>query len=172
MSNIAVIIDDMYEDVEYEDPVDAYRNAGHRVTNIGLEKGRSLKGKRGNSETKVEESVEEASPDDFDALFIPGGYSPDKLRAHEGPVKFVEEFVKSGKPVFLICHGAQLLITADVLRDREVTGWRSIHQDIKNAGADLKDQEVVVDVNLISSRHPSDIPAFIDATISMLKDRT
>lgn len=162
-------MDDMYEDVEYERPVEAFRGAGHEVVNVGLEKKKRLKGKRGRSEALVEEAVGDVSADDFDALFIPGGYSPDKLRAHEAPVKFVKEFVKKDKPVFFICHGAQLLINAEGITGRKVTGWRSIVQDIKNAGAVYEDSEVVVDANFVSSRQPSDIPAFIDASLEMLK---
>jgi protease I len=85
------------------------------------------------------------------------------LRAHAEPVKFVKDFVESGKPVCLICHAPQLLITAQVLKGRKVTGWKSIIQDIKNAGAEFLDQEVVEDGNLISSRSPADLPAFIRA---------
>ncbi len=106
---------------------------------------------------------------DFDALLIPGGYSPDKLRADEDAVRFVKDFVESGKPVFSICHAPQLLITAQVLKGRKVTGWKSIVQDIKNAGAIFLDQEVVEDGNLISSRSPQDIPAFIRAMLKKLQ---
>lgn len=105
-------------------------------------------------------AVADASADDFDALLIPGGFSPDKLRADEQAVSFVGGFVKSGKPVFSICHGPLLLITAHVLRGRKITGWKSIVQDIKKAGAEFIDQEVVEDDNLISSRSPDDVPAF------------
>ena len=100
---------------------------------------------------------------------IPGGYSPDKLRAHKDAVQFAKEFVQSDKPVFLICHAAQLLITADVLKGRKVTGYTSIVQDIKNAGAEYFDQEVVVDGNLVSSRNPGDLPAFIEASLKKLQ---
>jgi protease I len=117
----------------------------------------------------VEKSFGDVSPGDFDALLIPGGYSPDKLRADEEAVAFVRDFMKTGKPVFSICHGPQILITADVLRGRRITGWKSIRQDIKNAGAEFADKEVVVDGNLVSSRQPSDLPAFVKASLEKLK---
>jgi protease I len=162
MSNIAVIIADMFEDSEYTDPVEAFRKAGHAVINIGLEAGTMVKGKKEGTGVTVDLAVSDVSVSDFDALLIPGGYSPDKLRADEDAVRFTREFVESGKPVFAICHAPQLLITANVLRDRKITGWKSVIQDIRNAGAEFTDQEVVVDGNIISSRHPGDLPAFID----------
>lgn len=116
----------------------------------------------------IDKSVSEVEVDDFDALLIPGGYSPDKLRVDEDAVRFTADFVTSGKPVFAICHAGQLLVTARVLQGRRFTGYKSIVQDIKNAGAEFLDQEVVVDGNLISSRNPDDIPAFIAASLKML----
>jgi protease I len=117
---------------------------------------------------KIDKAVKDVSVDEFDALFIPGGYSPDKLRVDEDAVRFAGEFVKSGKAVFAICNAAQLLITAQVLSGRKVTGWKSIVQDIKNAGAQFFGQEVVEDRNLISSRSPADLPAFIQAYLRKL----
>ncbi|MBD3278228.1 MAG: DJ-1/PfpI/YhbO family deglycase/protease [Candidatus Aegiribacteria sp.] len=167
-SKIAVLVDDMFEDVEYTSPVDAFQNAGHETVNLGLNEGATVSGKKKGTEVVIDRTVKNLSIDDFDALLIPGGYSPDRLRAHEAPVDFVRDFMESGKPVFVICHGPQLLITADVLRDRKVTGWRSISMDIKNAGADYRDEEVVEDGNLVSSRQPSDLPAFIKASLKKL----
>jgi len=100
---------------------------------------------------------------------IPGGYSPDKLRVDDQVVQFVKEFVESGKPVCAICHAPQLLINAQVLKGRKITGWKSLVQDIKNAGAEFIDQEVVEDGNLISSRSPADLPAFIRVCSQRLK---
>ena len=168
MSTIAVIITDMFEDAEYTEPAEAFRKAGHILVHVGLEKGSTVYGKQKKTPVQIERSVSEVGPEDFDALFIPGGYSPDKLRAHEEAVRFAREFMKSGKPIFAICHAPQLLITADVLRGRKVTGWKSITQDIKNAGAQFIDAEVVEDGNLISSRSPKDIPAFIRASLRKL----
>jgi protease I len=169
MSKIAVIIDDLFEDSEYTEPAKAFREKGHTLVHVGLKEGDTVAGKKHGTEVRIDRSVRDVSVDDFDALLIPGGYSPDKLRAHEGPVEFVKEFVNSGKPVFAICHAPQLLISADVLRGRKVTGWKSIVQDIKNAGARFFDEKVVEDKNLVSSRQPGDLPEFIAASLSKLK---
>lgn len=168
MSKIASIMTDYFEDVEYTEPVKAYKESGHEVINIGLQGGQTVTGKTQQTPVEIQKSVTEARPEEFDALLIPGGFSPDMLRGHEAPVAFVKEFMSSGKPVFAICHGAQLLITADVIRNRKVTGYKSIVQDIKNAGADFQDSEVVVDGNLVSSRNPGDIPAFIRESMKLL----
>jgi protease I len=168
MSRIAVLITDMFEDVEYTEPAAAFREAGHDLVHVGLSAGETVHGKKGEAEVTIDRAVSDVSVDSFDALFIPGGYSPDKLRAHDAPVKFVQEFVQSGKPVLLICHAPQLLITAQALSGRRITGWRSVAQDIKNAGAEYVDQEVVVDGNLVSSRQPDDIPAFVRASLEKL----
>lgn len=169
LKNIAVIIDDMFEDSEYSEPANAYKTAGYKLTHVGLKKGKIVKGKRAGISVTIDEAIDEASVDDFDALLIPGGYSPDKLRSHDEAVKFVKDFMASGKPVFSICHGPQLLITADALRNRKVTGWKSIVQDIKNAGAIFIDAEVVEDDNLVSSRSPRDLPVFIQTSLKKLK---
>lgn len=169
MSKIAVILTDMFEDVEYTKPVEAFTKSGHEIINVGLSAGEVVKGKRGEASVKIDKAVKDASVSDFDALFIPGGYSPDQLRTDDNAVKFAGDFVKSGKPVFAICHAAQLLITAQVLKDRKITGWKSIAQDIRNAGAEYPDRPVVVDGNLISSRGPADIPDFIKAGLNELR---
>ena len=169
MSNIAVIITDFFEDSEYTEPAEAFKKAGHELIHVGLEEGKTVKGKKKDTPVQIDKAVKNVSVEDFDALLIPGGYSPDKIRVDEDAVNFTKEFVRSNKPVFLICHAAQLLITADVLRGRKVTGWKSIIQDIKNAGAEYFDQEVVEDGNLVSSRHPGDLPAFIEASLKKLQ---
>lgn len=169
MSRVAVIIGDMFEDSEYTEPAKAFKEKGHSLVHVGLSEGETVRGKKEGTEVQVDKSVQDVSVDDFDALLIPGGYSPDKLRAHEGPVEFVRQFVKSGKPVFSICHAPQLLITADVLKGRKITGWKSIVQDIKNAGAQFVDEKVVEDKNIVSSRQPGDLPEFIAASLARLK---
>lgn len=169
MSKIAVIITNMFEDSEYSKPVNAFKKAGHKIIHVGLKEGEVVKGKKKGTLVKIDKAVTDVSVDDFDALLIPGGYSPDKLRANEDAVKFTKEFAESGKPIFSICHGPQLLITAQALKGRKITGWKSIIQDIKNAGAEFIDQEVVEDENLVSSRHPGDIPAFIRTSLKKLK---
>ena len=169
MAKIAVIIDDGFEDSEYSRPAQSFRQAGHDVTHIGLEEGAEVKGKREGTTVTIDKAVGDVSPIDFDALLIPGGHSPDHLRAHPEPVDFVREFAESGKPVFFICHGGQLLITADVLKGRKATGWKSIARDLINAGADYRDEEVVVDENFVSSRGPDDLDAFIRESLKKLE---
>ncbi len=168
MKKIAALITDLFEDVEYQAPAEAFRKAGHEVITVGLKKGSVVTGKTLHTRVTIDTTVKELSVQDFDALFIPGGFSPDILRAHPEPVAFVREFVESGKPVLGICHAAQLLITADVLRGRKITGYVSIIQDIKNAGAVFVDMPVVEDTNLLFSRNPGDIPAFIAASLKKL----
>ncbi len=169
MSKVAVMITDMFEDSEYGKPAAAFQKAGHELVHIGLKSGQTVKGVKKGTPVKVDKTPREVKAGDFDALFIPGGFSPDLLRADPDVVRFVRDFVQSGKPACFICHGAQLLITAQVLQGRKATGWKSIIQDIKNAGAEFIDQEVVEDGNLVSSRSPADLPAFIRTCLKKLK---
>ena len=168
MSKIGVLIDNMFEDSEYKKPAAAFKKAKHELVHIGVKKG-IVKGEKTGMKVKVEKAVKDVVAGDFDALFIPGGYSPDRLRSHDEVITFVKEFAATGKPIFFICHGVQLLITADLLKGRRVTGWKSLVQDIKNAGAEYLDREVVGDGNFISSRYPGDLPAFIKASLNKLK---
>ena len=169
MSRIAAILADHFEDVEYTRPAEAFRLHGHQVVTVGREAGSEVAGKKQGTRVLIERAAADVEVDEFDALLIPGGYSPDKLRVDEDAVAFARDFVEHGKPVFSICHGPQLLITADVLRGRTITGYASIIQDIENAGARFWDEEVVRDGNLISSRHPGDLPAFVDAALEALR---
>ena len=170
MKKIAVMIADMFEDSEYGEPVRAFLDSGHQVVTVGLVAGATVTGKTKQNKVVVEQAVGDLSPEDFDALFIPGGYSPDILRADPDAVAFVRDFVLSGKPVLGICHAPQLLISAGVLSGRRITGYTSIVQDIRNAGAEFVDREVVRDKNLVFSRNPHDLPAFIRASLEMLED--
>ncbi len=170
VKKIAVLIDDMFEDVEYAKPATAFIKAGHKLVHVGFETGTTVTGKKAETQVCIDKSIHDVTVGDFDALFIPGGYSPDRLRVDTSMVRFVKDFVESKKPIFAICHAPQLLITAQVLKGRTVTGWKSIVQDIKNAGATYVDAEVVEDKNLITSRSPRDIPAFIKASLKTLKE--
>ncbi|MDQ1143680.1 protease I [Bacillus sp. SORGH_AS 510] len=166
---IAVVVTDHFEDSEYSDPVQAFQEKGHTITVIEMEKGKTVKGKQGQSEVTIDESIDDVSPEDFDALFIPGGFSPDILRADERFVTFAKSFMDAKKPVLAICHGPQLLITAETLQGRDVTGYKSIHVDLKNAGGNLHDKEVVVCQNqLVTSRQPEDIPDFVEESLRIL----
>ncbi|MGG4489697.1 type 1 glutamine amidotransferase domain-containing protein [Metabacillus idriensis] len=167
---IAVVVTDHFEDSEYTEPAKAYKEAGHQLTVIENEKGKNVKGKQGQESIKVDASIDEVNADDFDALFIPGGFSPDILRGDDKFVTFTKKFMEDNKPVFAICHGPQLLITAETLKDRDVTGFQSIAVDLKNAGANFHDKEVVVCGNqLVTSRTPDDLPAFTRESLNLLK---
>ena len=168
MARIAIVIDDDFEDSEFEEPARCLSQAGHRLTLVGTRTGKRLEGKRGQSRPTVDCTPREVAAGDFDALLIPGGYSPDKLRTHEDIVDFVKAFHTSGKPIAAICHGPSLLVDADAVRGHRLTSWPSIRRDLINAGGDVVDEEVVVDGNLITSRKPDDLPAFCDALLSRL----
>ena len=166
---IACVLGPKFEDSEFQEPYAALRKAGHAVTIVGLEAGAELQGDKGKVTAKVDRSFQDVKPEEFDALLIPGGGSPDKLRAHDQPVAFVKAFMQAGKPVFAICHGPQLLLSADEYKDHRMTAWKTIQGDLKKAGANVVDQEVVVDRNLVTSRQPSDIPAFIRESLKVLE---
>ena len=168
---IACVLGPGFEDSEFKEPYDAFKNAGHQVTIVGLEAGQELQGSKGKVKATAERSFRDVKPEDFDALFIPGGGSPDKLRAHDEAVQFVKAFMTAGKPVFAICHGPQLLLTANDSGkwNHRMTAWKTVQGDLKKAGADVVDQEVVVDKNLVTSRQPSDIPAFVRESLKMLE---
>jgi len=166
---IACVLGPKFEDSEFKEPYEAFRDAGHEVTVVGLEARSQLEGDKGMVKATVDKSFQDVKPDQFDALFIPGGSSPDKLRAHEEAVAFAKAFMRSGKPVFAICHAPQLLLTADEHRNHRMTAWKTVQGDLKKAGADVVDQEVVVDRNLVTSRQPSDIPAFIRESLKVIE---
>ncbi|PKN17348.1 MAG: protease [Deltaproteobacteria bacterium HGW-Deltaproteobacteria-6] len=170
MATIAVIITNMFEDSEYSEPVFAFMAAGHKIVHIGIQAGETVKGIKKGTPVVIDQTLKDLSITGFDALLIPGGYSPDQLRIHADALRFAREFVESGKPVFVICHGPQLLISARVVKGRKITGWKSIKDDLINAGADFVDQEVVEDGNIISSRSPADLPAFITASLRKLPE--
>ncbi|OCA82770.1 type 1 glutamine amidotransferase domain-containing protein [Pseudobacillus wudalianchiensis] len=166
---IAVLVTDMVEDSEYTEPVNAFKEAGHEVVNIEKEAGKTVKGKQGEATITIDKGIDEVSADEFDALLIPGGFSPDKLRADDRFVNFTKAFMDEKKPVFAICHGPQLLITAKTLEGRHATGYKSIKVDMEYAGAAYKDEEVVVcQDQLVTSRTPDDIPAFNRESLKML----
>ena len=167
MSTIAALVGNEFEDVEYTKPVEAFRNAGHTVTVVGRTAGEEVKGKHGTA-VRVERAAGEVAVDEFDALFIPGGHSPDKLRIDPAVVEFVRKFVESGKPVLLICHAPAAADHGPRPQGRRVAGWPSIRVDIENAGAEYVDEPVVEDGNLVSSRKPEDIPAFVEASLKRL----
>ncbi|TMC51429.1 MAG: type 1 glutamine amidotransferase [Chloroflexi bacterium] len=166
---VAVVLGPRFEDSEFKEPYDALRSAGHELTIVGLEAGAELEGDKGKVKARVDRSFQDVKPEDFEALLVPGGGSPDKLRAHDQAVRFVKAFMQANKPVFAICHGPQLLLTADEYKNHKMTAWKTIQGDLKKAGANVVDQEVVVDRNLVTSRQPADIPAFIKESLKLLE---
>lgn len=169
MAKIATVITDLFEDSEYTVPAEAFKEAGHEVITIEKEAGTEIKGKKGEKLT-VDKGIGDVTPEDFDALLIPGGFAPDILRADDRFVAFVKAFMDDRKPVFAICHGPQLLITAKSLEGRDATGYKSIKVDMEYAGANYADQEVVVCQNqLVTSRTPADMPAFNREALRLLE---
>jgi protease I len=160
---VAILAADMFERVELEQPRQALEDAGAEVEIVSIDDG-EIQGfdhfDPANS-VQVDRTVEEVSPDDYDALLIPGGVgNPDQLRGDENAVSFVREFHSAGKPMAVICHGPWVLVEAGIVRGKRVTSWPTLETDIRNAGGDWVDEEVVVDGNLVTSRKPDDIPAF------------
>ncbi|BCB02458.1 type 1 glutamine amidotransferase domain-containing protein [Bacillus sp. KH172YL63] len=169
MAKIATLITDMFEDVEWTDPEKAFKEAGHEVVTIEKEKGKTVKGKQGDASVTIDQSIDDVNPSDFDALLLPGGFSPDQLRADERFVAFTKHFMDEKKPVFAICHGPQLLITAKALEGRKATGFKSIKVDMEYAGVTYEDKEVVVcGDQLVTSRTPDDLPAFNRESLKLL----
>lgn len=163
MARIAFVLGDDFEDSEFAHPYKELREAGHDVEVLGARAGETVKGKRGDETFTIEAAAADKDPTSYDALVIPGGYSPDHLRMDKGVVKFVAAMVRAGKLVAAVCHGPQLLIEADAVEDKQLTSWPSVRTDLLNAGAKWVDREVVVDGTLITSRKPADLPAFIRA---------
>ena len=168
MAKVAFVLADDFEDSEFKVPYDRLRESGHEVTVIGKEAGKEVKGKKGREAFTVEATPGDADPGEFDALVIPGGYSPDKLRVHSDIVSFVKKMNEADKPVAAICHAGSLLIEADMVEGRTLTSWPSIRKDLENSGARWVDQEVVEDGNLITSRKPDDLDAFSAAILQRL----
>ena len=160
---IAFLATDMVEQVELTEPWKALEGAGAELELVSLEDG-EIQGFNHYDKAdtfKIDRTVEEASASDYDALVLPGGVgNPDTLRRDENAVAFVRDFFVQGKPVGAICHAPWLLIEAGVVRDRPLTSFPSLQTDVRNAGGNWVDQEVVVDSGLVTSRKPDDLPAF------------
>lgn len=165
---IAILVADDFEDVELTDPREQLVNAGADTFIVGIEAGTTAEGKHGTS-IEIEYSAGDLSPDDFDALVIPGGQAPENLRLDEDVLDLVRDADEAGKPIAAICHAGLVLASADLLEGRRVTGWKGIRDDLANAGAEVVDESVVVDDNLITSRNPDDIADFVDAIIKRLQ---
>lgn len=169
-ARVAILIEDLYEDTELTSPRDALLSAGAQVTIVGPIAGRSYAGKHGDA-VVADVAAGGTRAEDFDAVIIPGGYAPDKMRMRHAMVDLVRETFAAGKPIAAICHGPQLLINANVLKGRTLTCWPSIAVDVKNAGGRYVDKPVVEDGHLITARKPDDLPRFNDAIIKQIAAR-
>jgi protease I len=165
---VAMLVEDEFEDRELTGPLEALRAAGATVALVGPAAGVEFRGKRGQAVVRSDLAAGSARIDDFDALVIPGGHAPDKMRMRHAMVDLARDAVESGKLVAAICHGPQLLISANVLQGRTLTCWPSIAVDVKNAGGLYVDKPVVEDRNLITSRKPDDVPLFSGAIVRAL----
>jgi protease I len=160
---VAILAADMFEQVELVEPRKALEEAGAKTEIVSIKDGeiQGFNHFEPADKVKVDKTIEEASASDYDALLVPGGVgNPDQLRGDENAVRFVRDFVESKKPLAVICHGPWVLVEAGVVRGRKLTSWPTLQTDIRNAGGNWVDEEVVVDEGLVTSRKPDDIPAF------------
>ena len=168
---VAILATDGFEQAELFEPRKALDEAGAKTEVISPKNGK-IKGwnlKDWGESANVDKTLENANPNDYDALVLPGGViNPDHLRADPSAVNFVRQFVATGKPIAAICHGPWTLVEADAVRGKTVTSWPSLKTDLKNAGANWVDQEVVADAQFITSRKPDDLPAFNNALIEAI----
>jgi protease I len=174
-TRVAILIEDLYEDSELISPRDALLTAGAQVTIVGPIAGRSYAGKNGDLVTADMDAGRARAADfdaaAFDAIVVPGGFAPDRMRLRHAMVDLVRDAFAAGKPIAAIGHGPQLLINANVLKGRTLTCWPSIAVDVKNAGGRYVDKPVVEDGNLITSRKADDLPRFNQALIRQMADR-
>ncbi|OWR29343.1 protease [Saccharibacillus sp. O23] len=168
MSKIAFLLANEFEDSEMQVPYDELQKAGHTAHIIGLKAGETVKGKQGKAEYTTDKAISEVSASDYDAVVIPGGSSPENLRLDENVLQFVKDVNASKKPIAAICHGPQILASADLLKGRTITSYPPLQDDMVNAGARFKDEEAVVDGNFITSRTPDDEPAFVREILKAL----
>jgi len=171
MQRILIIATDGFEQSELMQPKQMLEQAGAQITIASLKMG-EIKGwdqKNWGESVPVDITIDQAKVGDYDALLLPGGQiNPDILRMNAGVIALVKAFGEAQKPIAAICHAPWLLAEADMLKGRTVTGWPSIRTDLANAGAEVVDRDVVIDGNLITSRKPDDIPAFVEALMAAL----
>ena len=157
---IACLLADGFEDSEFQIPCDWLSAAGYTVEIVGARAGDALKGEKGRETVVVDLSIDEADVDSYEGMLIPGGHSPDILRADDRFVEFVRAFDATGRPLAAVCHGPQILLTAELQGGRTLTAWPTVQGDLRQAGAHVVDRDVVVDDNWITSRKPADLEAF------------
>ncbi len=165
---VAILIENGVEDSEFQIPYKALQLANAEVVVLGSRMNETYKGKQGKVSKQADGTTTEARPEEFDAVIIPGGRAPDVMRTNPNTVRFVQEAMQFGKLIAAVCHGPQVLIEGDLLRDKQATGFIAIRKDISNAGAHYIDEPLVVDGNLITSRQPGDLAIFTTAILSRL----
>lgn len=165
---IAILIEEDFEDAEFTEPLRAMKEAGARITIVGSHSKRTYSGKRRTAEATADATADSIDVSELDAVIIPGGYAPDKMRMHQAMVDLVRQANAAGKLIAAVCHGPQLLISADAVKGRRMTSWPSVAVDLKNAGASWTDEPVVRDSNIITARKPADLPKFNKAIIEAL----
>lgn len=170
MAKALIVSADGFEDTELLVPYYRLREEGLAVDIASLKQG-TIKGKHG-YEVKVDMTLDDVHPDEYATLILPGGKAPEKLRREKKAQDIAKNFFKANKPVSAICHGPQILISAGLLRGRHATCYKSVGGEMREAGALYEDREVVIDGNLVTSRQPSDLPAFMRETIRILKEKT
>ncbi len=164
---IAMLVDQIYQDLEVWYPYLRFQEAGIEVVVVGAKAGETYAGKYGYP-IVADKSYDQVSARDFDGVIVPGGYAPDHIRRHAAANRFVKEIDAQGKLVASICHGAWVLCSAGMLKGRRMTCFFAIKDDVVNAGASWVDEEVVVDRNLVTSRKPEDLPAFCRTALQVL----
>ena len=157
---IACLLADGFEDSEFDVPRQRLEAAGYHVDVIGAKVGQELRGYKGRVTTRTTLAVGDARAEAYEGLLIPGGHSPDALRADQRFVSFVQTFEQTKRPLAAVCHGPQLLMTAGLVKGRRLTAWPTIQEDLRQVGAHVEDEQVVVDGNWITSRKPEDLEAF------------
>ena len=157
---VACLLADGFEDSEFRIPHDRLTSSKYQVEIIGMKAGEQLTGYKNRETATTDIAIEDADPKAYAGLLIPGGYSPDHLRADPRFVDFVKAFDATGRPLAAVCHGPQLLLSAELQRGRTLTAWTTVQSDLRQAGAQVKDEPVVVDRNWITSRKPEDLEAF------------
>ena len=170
---IAILATNGFEEVELSSPKEYLEKQGWKAEIVSPESGsiRSWASTEWGKDYKVDQELKNVKATDYDALVLPGGViNPDKLRTNENALAFIKDFFKAGKPVAAICHGPQILISADLVKGRKMTSYPSIKIDLMNAGAEWHDQEVVVDKGLVTSRNPDDLPAFNNKLVEEIKE--
>lgn len=165
---VAILIEQGVEDAEFQIPYNALKLAGAEVVVLGSRMNEEYKGKQNKLSIQADATTTESIAADFDAVIIPGGHAPDKMRTNLKTVQFVADAMNAGILVASICHGPQVLIEGDLLKDVRATGFRAIRKDMQNAGANFVDEPLVIDDNLITSRRPGDLPIFTTAILQHL----